>query len=188
MDTIIYGDSLAGSYGLSEGMTWPELLKQSTELKISRVIFKNGYTTTDLLECLEREVLFHAPERVIFICGTNDAVAMRRAEDIIETVNVIAGTIREKGANPLWLIPPQVDEDQAAGTWQDPLSVYRRTSEILSNVRRISPDRITFKAIDLEKVRLSYLAFGRKPLTDGVHFDRGFHEYLAEELREILLD
>ncbi len=185
MDTIIFGDSLAGNYGLTKGKTWPELLKESPELTISRIIFMNGYTSTDLLECLEREVLTHDPEQVIFICGTNDAAALRSAESIFRTVKVIAGSIREKGGEPLWLIPPQIDPDQAVRTWRDPLSVYHRTNEILAELRRIGKDQTAVAAIDGEEFRKNFTTTGRDPYTDGVHFTAGFHGYLAGELLEL---
>ena len=66
-----------------------------------------------------------------FSGGSNDAVGLPRSDSIKETVKVMVAVIRNNGAIPRWLLPPQITSEQAAAVWQDSLTRYIWENETL---------------------------------------------------------
>lgn len=190
--SIIYGDSLAGPHGIGVHPAWTRQLEEKAGTGVVQVIYKNGYTVSDLIECLSREVLSLAPEDVFLLCGTNDALAMRKAEDILSSVQFLCSEIRSCGARPVWLIPPQIDAQKAARIFGDPLPVYDQANDELDKLRQLARKPVSKKAgtlwtIDLEELCRDYARKFRFPIhVDGIHFTPLFHDFLAENLERIL--
>lgn len=187
MKTIIYGDSLAGNFGITPDKAWAELIGgQKIKLTV-QVIFKNGFTTTDLLECLNREVLAKNPDRVLFVCGTNDALRQKDYENIAAGIQCMAREIAKAKAEPIWLIPPQLEEDEVLRVYGDPPKLVRAANETLSKLRAMmKADPPVFKTVDLEAIRQDYLKDHGNAYWDGIHFTAQFHRYLAMRLTELI--
>lgn len=190
--SIIYGDSLAGPYGIGAHPAWSRQLEEKAGTGVVQVICKNGYTVSDLIESLSRDVLSLAPEAVILLCGTNDALTMRKAEDILSSVEFLCSEISTFGARPVWLMPPQIDAQMAARTFGDPLPVYEMANDELNQLRQLTRTSFAGKAgtlltIDLEELCRGYARKFRTPIHgDGIHFTPLFHDFLAEHLERIL--
>ena len=137
MKTVIYGDSLAGPFGLINHKAWSKQLMEQKDSIIERVVYKNGYTTSDLIECLNREVLNFNPEQVVLICGTNDALQGRTAKEILDSVQFLGIEIKKAKAKPVWLIPPQLDGELADKSFGDPIGVFDRANEELLKLRKM---------------------------------------------------
>lgn len=190
--SIIYGDSLAGPYGIGAHPAWSRQLEEKAGPGVVQVICKNGYTVSDLIESLSRDVLSLAPEAVILLCGTNDALTMRKAEDILSSVEFLCSEISTFGARPVWLMPPQIDAQKAAKIFGDPVPVYEMANDELDKLRQLGQKSGSEKAgalwtIDLEELCRDYTRKFRFPIHgDGIHFTPLFHDFLAEHLERIL--
>lgn len=188
MKTVIYGDSLAGPFGLINHQAWSQQLMEQNDSTIERVVFKNGYTTSDLIECLGREVLDVKPELVVLICGTNDALQGRRAKNIFDSVQFLGNEIKKAQAKPVWLIPPQLDGELAAKSFGDPIGVFDRANKELLKLRKMASDlKDFFLIIDLEDFRKSYEQDSKgKVYVDGIHFHSNFQDALVDYLASVL--
>lgn len=188
MKTVIYGDSLAGPFGLTNDKAWSKQLMEQKDSIIERVVYKNGYTTSDLIECLNREVLNFNPEQVVLICGTNDALQGRRAKEILDSVQFLGNEIKKAQAKPVWLIPPQLDGELAAKSFGDPIGVFDRANEELLKLRKMaSVLKDFFLIIDLEDFRKTYEQDSNgKVYVDGIHFHRNFQDALTIYIFSVL--
>ena len=188
MKTVIYGDSLAGPFGLIYYKAWSKQLMEQKDSIIERVVYKNGYTTSDLIECLNREVLNFNPEQVVLICGTNDALQGRRAKEILDSVQFLGDEIKKAQAKPVWLIPPQLDGELADKSFGDPIGVFDRANEELLMLRKMaSVLKDFFLIIDLEDFRKTYEQDSNgKVYVDGIHFHRNFQDALTIYLSSVL--
>lgn len=188
MKTVIYGDSLAGPFGLTNHKAWSKQLMEQKDSIIERVVYKNGYTTSDLIECLNREVLNFNPEQVVLICGTNDALQGRRAKEILDSVQFLGNEIKKAQAKPVWLIPPQLDGELAAKSFGDPIGVFDRANEELLKLRKMaSVLKDFFLIIDLEDFRKTYEQDSNgKVYVDGIHFHRNFQDALTIYIFSVL--
>lgn len=185
MNTLIFGDSLAGDYGIAPDKAWSQLLADDPANEITQVIWKNGYTSAQLLECLNREVLPFFPERVLLVCGSNDALRGRDASSIQRTTGLIIRTLQDHGTAAVWLLPPLMDEGRASDAFGDPEYIYHRANRILSQLRELA-DRAIIRNIDLEILRQEFLRSEVSPYTDGLHFNRPFQRFLADRLKQAL--
>ncbi|MGY1754598.1 GDSL-type esterase/lipase family protein [Blastococcus sp. SYSU D01042] len=71
-----------------------------------------GDTTTGMLDRFERDVAVHEPRVVVILGGTNDLAVGRSAEDVLGTLEQLAGRVRELDAVPvLATVPPRTDGD-----------------------------------------------------------------------------
>lgn len=188
MKTVIYGDSLAGPFGLINHKAWSKQLMEQKDSTIERVVYKNGYTTSDLIECLGREVLNFKPEQVVLICGTNDALQGRSAKEILDSVQFLGNEIKKAQAKSVWLIPPQLDGELAAKSFGDPIRVFDRTNEELLKLRKmVRALKDFFLILDLEDFRKSYKQDSKgKVYVDGIHFHRNFQDALTIYLSRVL--
>ena len=188
MKTVIYGDSLAGPFGLINHQAWSKQLMEQKDSTIERVVYKNGYTTSDLIECLGREVLNFNPEQVVLICGTNDALQGRRAKEILDSVQFLGNEMKRIQARPVWLIPPQLNGELAAKSFGDPIRVFDRANEELLKLRKmVTALKDFFQIIDLEDFRKSYEQESKgKVYVDGIHFHRNFQDALTIYLSSVL--
>lgn len=188
MKTVIYGDSLAGPFGLINHQAWSKQLMEQKDSTIERVVYKNGYTTSDLIECLGREVLNFNPEQVVLICGTNDALQGRRAKEILVSVQFLGNEMKRIQARPVWLIPPQLNGELAAKSFGDPIRVFDRANEELLKLRKmVTALKDFFQIIDLEDFRKSYEQESKgKVYVNGIHFHRNFQDALTIYLSSVL--
>ena len=189
MKTIIYGDSLAGNYGIAPLKAWSQIIAEEDSSNSIKVVFRNGFTTSDLLEGLSRDVLAHLPDRVYFICGTNDALKMKNVTTIVERIRFMAAEITRSGAEPIYLIPPQLDVKEVSRCYGDPPAQVEASDKIISELRSVIRDNLSgFKVIDLEGVRQDYLhlnlANNMKAYCDGIHFLASFQQYLAGRIMD----
>lgn len=189
MKVIIYGDSLAGNYGIAPEKAWPELIREATTKGSDeyQVIFKNGFTCSDLLTELNRDVLSKQPDRVIFICGSNDALRLKNKEAIFKCIKLMAEESAKSNAEPIWIIPPRIDTLKVSDTYGDPLSMIQAADQILKELRAmVMGDPPKFKVIDLESIRIEYLTDHSESYWDGLHFNAMFQRYLAERLKPMI--
>lgn len=71
-----------------------------------------GDTTTGMLDRFDRDVAVHEPRVVVILGGTNDLAQGRAAEDVLGTLEQLAGRVRELDAVPvLATVPPRTDGD-----------------------------------------------------------------------------
>ena len=182
MDTVIFGDSLAGDYGIAPEKAWSQLLAGDRVNEIRHVIWKNGYTSAQLLECLNREIIKVSPKRVLLICGSNDALRGRDASSILSTAGFMIRTLQDDGINAIWLLPPLMDETRASVAFGDPPVIYQRANQTLRRLRE-AVDRTNLPIIDLEILRREFLSDEDDCYTDGLHFNLPFQRFLAHRLK-----
>jgi len=73
-----------------------------------------GNTTTDMLARFSGDVAAWSPRVVVILGGTNDLAAGRTTEEVLDTLDQLAGLARSLGATPvLGTVPPRTDGDYA---------------------------------------------------------------------------
>lgn len=96
----------------------------------------------------------------------------------------MAAQIMRIGAEPIYLMPPQLDVEEVIRCYGDPPAHVEASDKIISELRTAIRDNLSgFKVIDLEGIRQDYLqlnsANNLKAYCDGMHFTASFQQYLA---------
>ncbi len=185
MKILIIGDSLTGNYGITPGKAWTELLKQDLNGSLEVKTY-NGSTTADLLTIYMNEVSLCDPQRVFILGGTNDAMKLRPALNTRNNLLTMSETLEGKGIKTVILLPPTIDQNQAADIFSEPVEVFKQGNEGIIRLRRLLKDQSeehSLLVFDLEAIKQQAQRKGIQLYSDGIHFTETFHWEIYEAFK-----
>lgn len=183
MKVVCAGNSIVNGFPHRRSCSFPSVLRELTGWKVINKGI-NGETTAMLAERFDKDVISHAPEKVIILTGTNDFIFKTETpEGAMKNIADLAEKAKEKGVEVVLLTPISCDETQAAECWMkgsgtDYNEVNGKLSELAEMIREYGSMN-SCKVVDLE---VEYKKFAE--FHDGIHPTVEGHAYIAKKVKE----
>jgi len=185
MKLLFIGDSFLTGYGVRNGESWYDIVKNETpEDMINKGI--NGNTTTDILVRFHEDALSEKPDYAFIMAGTNDALCKRTANIIFNNVVEMINMSLDSGIIPIIMLQPLISVKMANEIWGMGKEDYQESLIILKRYRRLITEYCqdeNIATIDFAKTITEDILQNQpsKVFIDGVHLTQEYHKAVADK-------
>ena len=198
MRLLCIGDSIVSGYPFEESDSFPAVIRRITAWE---VINKGmpGATSGEIGMKFEKIFKDVAPDAVLILCGTNDALyAMLGARVILANIKEMQKKAEDNGAKAVLVIPALCYPHQAAASWGalrppetdwgthcgvNPVEQqYIKANNILTDLRELMLEyckETATKCIDLQTIYKEYSKFH-----DGIHPTVEGYDFIGRKMAE----
>jgi len=187
---IFIGNSIVNGFPYRRSECFVSLYRDATgEEVINKGI--NGETSPQAVARLEKDVLAHKPDVMVFLGGTNDYImGICTPEETMQYYETMGKMATEKGIQTVFLIPLMVEADMAEKYWIPEVD-YAKVVASLEDLRermlllakekevRVIDTQTYFSQLYTKETREEYLRDGLHPTPEG---HRRIAEFLVKEV------
>ncbi len=186
MKVVFIGNSIVNGYPHSRSQCFASLYRADTGYD---VINKgvNGGTSLEILQRFERDVIFHKPDKVYILGGTNDFIKEGLTpKQTLEYYRKMAVLSMTAGISFILMIPLMIDVEMVKTQWM-PNVDYAAVTEKLIALRRLMLDYGKQDDVRVLDTQAFYSGLytentKRQYLVDGLHPTKLGHKALADFL------
>lgn len=186
MKIVCIGNSIVNGYPHKRSQCFASLWREATHFDIINKGV-NGDTTPNTLMRFEKDVLFHKPNRVLILSGTNDFIyQVCSVEECLGHLGQMADLALDHHIEPILLTPLLVDEEMASISWIPDVDYHEVNRKVaLLRIQMLEYGNSKgIRVIDTqEKFSRLYNEVNKKNyLLDGIHPTALGHEAMAKFL------
>jgi lysophospholipase L1-like esterase len=168
MKVVCIGNSIVKGFPHRQGQSFPAVLRERTGWQVINK-GKNGDTTEGVLARFPADVLFHRPDKVMILTGTNDFIYKTASpQEAMENIKTMAELAKKDGIETILLTPLLCDPKQASMQWMEGTPEdYEEVNRKLEALSSLMKDLGASWGCTVVELGLEYKGFGE--YQDGLH-------------------
>lgn len=178
---VFIGNSIVNGFPFKRSQCFVSLVREATKWDVINK-GNNGETTADILARFDRDVIFHAPDTVFIMTGTNDFIYKEASpKGAFDNLMIMVQRARAEGITPVMLTPVPVNAEMASRLWMSGAGInYDDVNAQLEELTQL------IKASDIEYVDLNDAYKSCGLYHDGIHPLPEGHSFIADTIMNFI--